>query len=46
MKYFSPSNLLTLYKAWSMAHLSGKLLLLLPCLYTSCSPEKGNSTHR
>nr|CAH7765470.1 unnamed protein product [Callosobruchus chinensis] len=35
-KYFSPSNLLTLYKAqiiltWSIAHIPGELLPLLPC---------------
>nr|CAH7735776.1 unnamed protein product [Callosobruchus chinensis] len=43
-KYFSPSNLLTLYKAQiipslSLAHISWKLLPLLPCLYLIQSRE-------
>nr|CAH7747143.1 unnamed protein product [Callosobruchus chinensis] len=43
-KYFLPSSLLTLYKAQinpslSIAHISGELLPLLPCLYLMQSRE-------
>nr|CAH7729992.1 unnamed protein product [Callosobruchus chinensis] len=41
-KYFSPSNLLTLYKAQirpSLAHTFGELPPLLPCLYLMQSRE-------